>query len=284
MSTATKEDDSNDEFESADEGEPVTPPPSKSQAPSRSPITKSPILLPETTESSNSLPITKSPSPPAIKKSPTPPPPPITKSPTPPPITTSSTPPRSSSPIIKSTSHSPSPPPLDSKPSSADENQVRSRSESPVITDGWDDWNIDDEQPIETPIKNIKSFKQDSISSHSSTPSKIEDSLSFVGSDEDDHDESSDQLRLSRKKCRKKPMELNLNQDTALSTKLSPSYERRHKELSLSASSPPTTTTENKHDVKDAHLILDQLSAQSPKSKVTLTTIFYTIEIIIILF
>ncbi|CAF0823512.1 unnamed protein product [Rotaria sordida] len=184
MSNPTREDDSNDEFESADEGESICPPIIKLPS---SPLSSDAIL------------------------------------------------------------------------SSTNENQVQSISHSSAVTDGWDDWNIDDEQPIET----SKPLQQDSISSGSSSPSKTGDSLSQIGSDEDDQLESSTQQRLQRKKCRKKPIELNLNkEDNKLNTQLSHSIEQHNEETS-------TTTTTSKHDVKDAHQILDQLAAQSPKHTTT---------------
>ncbi|CAF4122450.1 unnamed protein product, partial [Rotaria sp. Silwood2] len=187
MSSSTREDDSNDEFESADEGEPISPP-----------ITKPP------------------------------------------------TPPLSSDPILSSTN----------------ENPDQSISHKSPVTDGWDDWNIDDEQPNETPIKTSKSLQQDSISSGSSSPSKTGDSLSQIGSDEDDQSQSSIQQYIQRKKYRKKQNDLNLNlnkEDNKQNTQLSHSIQRHDEETSSS------TTTTTKHDVKDAHQILDQLAAQSPK-------------------
>ncbi|CAF2634930.1 unnamed protein product [Rotaria sp. Silwood2] len=187
MSSSTREDDSNDEFESADEGEPISPP-----------ITKPP------------------------------------------------TPPLSSDPILSSTN----------------ENPDQSISHKSPVTDGWDDWNIDDEQPNETPIKTSKPLQQDSISSGSSSPSKTGDSLSQIGSDEDDQSQSSIQQYIQRKKYRKKQNDLNLNlnkEDNKQNTQLSHSIQRHDEETSSS------TTTTTKHDVKDAHQILDQLAAQSPK-------------------
>ncbi|CAF4534546.1 unnamed protein product [Rotaria sp. Silwood1] len=189
MSSSTREDDSNDEFESADEGEPISPPIIK---PSTSPLPSDPIL------------------------------------------------------------------------SSPNENQVETISPKPAVTDGWDDWNIDDGQPIEAQIKTSKQSQQDSISSGSSSPSKTGDSLSQIASDEDDQSESSiqQQQHLQRKKYRKKQIDLNFhNEDNKLNTQSSHSIER-HNEETLSSSS---TTATSKHDVKDAHQILDQLSAQSPK-------------------
>ncbi|CAF3105724.1 unnamed protein product [Rotaria sp. Silwood2] len=170
MSSSTREDDSNDEFESADEGEPISPP-----------ITKPP------------------------------------------------TPPLSSDPILSSTN----------------ENPDQSISHKSPVTDGWDDWNIDDEQPNETPIKTSKSLQQDSISSGSSSPSKTGDSLSQIGSDEDDQSQSSIQQYIQRKKYRKKQNDLNLNlnkEDNKQNTQLSHSIQRHDEETSSS------TTTTTKHD------------------------------------
>jgi hypothetical protein len=198
MSTSSpQQDNSDDEFESADEGEPLSPP--------------------------------------------------ITKPPTP-------------------------PPPSDPIPSTLIENQVQSISPPPAVTDGWGDWNIDDDPPIETPIKVSNPSQQDSTSSRSSSPSKTGGSLSQIGSDEDDQSESSNQERLQRKKYRKKQIESNLNKDeNKINTRISRPTERRDEET-LSSSSSSTTT---KHDVKDAHNVLDRLAAQSPTRTVYLIIIFF---------
>ncbi len=195
--SSPQQDNSDDEFESADEGEPLSPP--------------------------------------------------ITKPPTP-------------------------PPPSDPIPSTLIENQVQSISPPPAVTDGWGDWNIDDDPPIETPIKVSNPSQQDSISSRSSSPSKTGGSLSQIGSDEDDQSESSNQERLQRKKYRKKQIESNLNKDeNKINTRLSRPTERRDEETLLSSSSSTTT----KHDVKDAHNVLDRLAAQSPTRRVDLIIIFF---------
>jgi hypothetical protein len=203
MSTSSpKQDDSDDEFESADEGEPISP---------------------------------------STTKPPTPPPP-------------------------------PSPPPSDPILPPLIENQVQSTPLPPAVTDGWGDWNIDDEQLIETPIKISNPSQQDSTSSRSSSPSKTGGSLSQIGSDEDDQSESSNQERLQRKKYRKKQIESNLNKDeNKINTRISRPTERRDEETLLSSSSSTTT----KHDVKDAHNVLDRLAAQSPTRTVYLIIIFF---------
>ena len=138
MSISFKQDDSEDEFESADEGESI---------------------------------------PPLIVKSITPPP-----------------------------SHLITPP--------TNENQMQIISPPPV-TDGWGDWNIDDESAIEKVIKTTNPIllQQDSTSSLSSSPSKTGGSLSQNESDEDDQIDSTDQQRLQRKKFRKKQLESNLIKD-----------------------------------------------------------------------
>jgi hypothetical protein len=190
-----KQDDSDDEFESADEGEPTTPP---------------------------------------IIKSPTPPPP---------------------------------PPPSDPTPSPINEHQVQSIS-LPPVTDGWGDWNIDDEPLIEKSIQILNPPQQDSASSLSSSPSKTGGSLSQADSDNDDDDDQIDltnQQRLQRKKYRKKQAELNLNnEESKPNTRLSRPIERRDEE----------TVTTTKHDVKDAHHVLDRLAAQSPTRTVYLLNNF----------
>ncbi|CAF0789073.1 unnamed protein product [Rotaria sp. Silwood1] len=158
-----------------------------------------------------------------------------------------------SAPIVKSNV----PPPSDPITSSINENLIEKTSLSPV-TDGWDDWNINDELPIDKSIKstNISLLQQDSTSSLSSSPSKTGGSLSQYGSDEDEQPELSDQERLQKKKFRKKPLESNLIKDesTKINTRMSRPVERRDEESSIT----------KKHNVKDAHYVLDRLSVQSP--------------------
>ena len=192
MSTSSpKQDVSDDEFESADEGEPTTPS--------------------------------------------------ITKPSTPPPL---------SDPIL----------PL------LNENQVQSISPPAAVTDGWGDWNIDDEPAIETSIKISNPSQQDSTSSRSSSPSKTGGSLSQIGSDEDDQSESINQQRLQRKKYRKKQIESNLNkEENKVNIRISRPIERRDEEAS----------TTSKHAAKDAHHVLDRLAAQSPTRTVDLTNIYF---------
>jgi hypothetical protein len=193
MSTSSpKQDDSDDEFESADEGEPISPS--------------------------------------------------ITKPPTPPP--------------------SPSPPPSDPILPPLIENQVQSTPLPPAVSDGWGDWNIDDEQLIETPIKISNPSQQDSTSSRSSSPSKTGGSLSQIGSDEDDQSESSNQQPLQRKKNRKSILN---KEDNKINKRISRSTERRDEE----------TSSTIKHDAKDAHHLLDRLAAQSPTQTVDFITIFF---------
>jgi hypothetical protein len=197
MSTSSKQDNSDDEFESADEGEPISPP-----------IIQPPVIQ---------LPIIQ------------------------PPISC---------------------PPSESVPSSVNKFEVQSTTSLPAVTDGWGDWNIDDEQPIENPVKSSKSLQQDSISSHSSTPSKTGGSLSPIGSDEDDQSESSNQQRLQRKKYRKKQIESTLNkEETKTNTQISHPIERRDEETS-------SKSTTVKHDAKDAHYVLDSLAEQVPSRTV----------------
>ena len=193
--TVSHHDDSEDEFESADEGEPASP---------------------------------------AITKPPTPPPPAV-PAPSPPsdPV----------APIIVETS-------------------VQSTSLPAAVTDGWGDWNIDDDPITETAIKISNAPHPDSISSRSSTPSKTSGSLSHVGSDEDDACDPSNQQRFQRKKYRKKPIETILDkEDDEINPRASRSTER-HSEEKLSTTA--TTTAATKHDAKDAHHVLDRLAAQSP--------------------
>lgn len=241
MSTSSsKQDISDDEFESADEGEPTSP--SIIKPPTPPPSDPLPIIKPVTPPPPPIIkPATPSPAP--TVKSPTPPPPPIIKSPTPPP------PPPS---IIKLPTPSPSPPPSPSHtvPSTLIENQVQSVSLPPAVNDGWGDWNIDDDQPIETSIKFSNTLQQDSVSSRSSSPSKTGGSLSQIGSDEDDQCEFSDQQRLQRKKYRKK-------EETKINTQIS----RPTGNLDEETASSSSTTT--KHDVKDAHHVLDRLAAEA---------------------
>jgi hypothetical protein len=212
MATAsTKQDNSDDEFESADEGEPISPPVIK----------------------------------PAISS---PPPEPIQ-------------PPISNPPILS--------PPSEPIPPSNKNIQVQSTAPPPAVTDGWGDWNIDDEQPIENPVKTTNLLQQDSRSSHSSSPSRTGGSLSQIGSDEDDESELSNQQRLQRKKYRKKQLESNLNKDdNKINARIPRPAERCDEETS---SLTTTTTTTTKHDVKDAHHVLDCLAEQSPSRTVELT-------------
>ncbi|CAF3175885.1 unnamed protein product [Rotaria socialis] len=307
MSTSDRDDDSNDEFESADEGEPTTPPITKSETslplPTAKPATPPPppVIRPATPPPPPVIrPAT--PPPPPVHRAATPPPPPVIRHPTTPPVSKPASPPplpasksvtppplsitkvatppsaitfesspkkmdpSSSSTVAKPLILPPALSPSDPKPSLASDNQVQSRPDSPIVTDGWDDWNIDDEQPIETSIKISKTLNQDSISSHSSTPSKVGDNLSLVGSDEDDQSESFDQLHVQRKKYHKEQADLNLNkEDNKLHTQVSTSNEQQHQETSSSIKA----TKKHEHDVKDAHRILDQLAEQTPKNAST---------------
>jgi hypothetical protein len=146
------------------------------------------------------------------------------------------------------------PPPTQSFPSSINENEPQTKPAPPPVNDGWGDWRMDDEPVIEA-VNRILS-QQDSASSLSSSPSKTGGSLSQNGSDEDDQNESSEQQRLQRKKFRKKPIETNLLKDE---NKINTRISRRDEESSSSSSSIVT-----KHNVKDAHHVLDRLAAQSP--------------------
>jgi hypothetical protein len=162
------------------------------------------------------------------------------------------------------------PPPSDSIQPSLNEIQVQLISPPSAVTDGWGDWNIDDEPAIETSIKPCNPSQQDSISSRSSSPSKTGGSLSQIGSDEDDQSESSNQQRLQRKKYRKKPVESNVNEEeNKLNIRTSRPTDQRNEETSSSI------TTTSKHDAKDAHHLLDQLAAQSHTQTVDLTNIFF---------
>jgi hypothetical protein len=155
-------------------------------------------------------------------------------------------------------------PPLHSDTSSISESQPQIIS-SPPVTDGWGDWNIDDELALEKSIKTTNPilFQQDSTSSLSSSPSKTGGSLSQNGSDDDDQNESSEQQRLQRKKFRKKQLESNLIQEeNKINTRISRPIERRDEESS--------STIVTKHNVKDAHHVLDRLAAQSPTRTVYL--------------
>lgn len=143
----------------------------------------------------------------------------------------------------------------------ADSKQMKIISPPPV-TDGWGDWNLDDEVTVEKPAKNSNRalLQQDSASSLSSSPSKTGGSASRNGSDDDDRNDSpSEQQTLQRKKLRKKLLESHLSkEENKSSTRIS-----RRDEDSSSASV-------TKHDVKDAHHVLDRLAAQSPTRTVHL--------------
>ncbi|CAF3309223.1 unnamed protein product [Rotaria socialis] len=157
-------------------------------------------------------------------------------------------------PIVKSDAQ----PATDPIELSMNENSISSPS-LPPVTDGWDDWNVHDELASEkskNPAHAIL-LQQDSASSLSSSPSKTGGSLSRFGSDEDDQGESSDQQRLQKKKFRRKQLDSNVNKDeNKIHTRNSRPIERRDEE-----SSP---TILKKHNVKDAHYVLDRLAAQSP--------------------
>lgn len=152
---------------------------------------------------------------------------------------------------------------------SADEGESTNEksSHSRPVTDGWDSWNLDDEPAIDKkPVKSVNRdlIQQDSTSSLSSSASKTGESLSHNGSDDDDrNDSSSEQQKLQRKKqLRKKPFESNQSkEEVKVNTRIS----RRDDESS-------STTIAAKHNVKDAHHVLDRLSAQSPTRTVTKKT------------
>ena len=152
---------------------------------------------------------------------------------------------------------------------SADEGESTNEksSHSRPVTDGWYSWNLDDEPAIDKkPVKSVNRdlIQQDSTSSLSSSASKTGESLSHNGSDDDDrNDSSSEQQKLQRKKqLRKKPFESNQSkEEVKVNTRIS----RRDDESS-------STTIAAKHNVKDAHHVLDRLSAQSPTRTVTKKT------------
>ena len=158
----------------------------------------------------------------------------------------------------------PSTPPLTSPSDptlpSMNENQVQSICQSQAVTDGWNDWNIDDEQPMETAIETSSKSLKYSVSSRPKTGNN----LSQAASGDDERSQSSDQQRLQRKKYRKKQTESNLHkEEKILNTQTSHITERSNEKASAAV-----TTTVNKHDIQDTHYILDQLAAQSPKQAV----------------
>ena len=213
MATPYQHDESEDEFESADEGEPTpsSPPP--------------PPIIPR-------------------------------KIPSPVPEPTSSPPP--SKPVEVRVPEIPPPPPT----SPPKDEPVQSVT-LPAVSDGWGDWNIDDDPLIAVEPSEPSGLRpQDSVSSLSSSPSKTgDDSVSQAASDEDEQVESSNQQRLQKKKFRKKPLESPVTKDDSrVSTRASRPTERRDEE----AKAIPVTTATTKHDVKDAHHVLDRLAAQSP--------------------
>lgn len=195
-------DDSDDEFESADEGEPTSPVIIKPPTPSASAPTPAPVSAPAPAPLADPI-----------------------------------------VPIVVETPVQSIPPPT-------------------AVSDGWGDWNIDDDQIAEAAIKTPHSPPPDSISSRSSTPSKTSGSLSQVGSDEDDPQGPSNQQQSQRKKYRKKPIEISLDKkDNEPNPRVSRPTERHSEERSSTLATPETTT---KHDAKDAHHVLDRLAAQSP--------------------
>ena len=112
--------------------------------------------------------------------------------------------------------------------------------QSKPVTDGWDDWNVDDDGSNEK--------RRDSISSSSPSSSTKPRSDSQLGSDEGDPIDDLEQQRLQRKKLHKKMNET--------STRMSRPLERRDEECS---SKSPCH-----NEAKDAHQLLDRLAAQSP--------------------
>jgi hypothetical protein len=155
-------------------------------------------------------------------------------------------------------------PPLPTPPITEPINKTQVETVSLLpVTDGWGDWNIDDEPAIEKSIEARTILQQDSASSLSSSPSKTGGSLSQNGSDEDDQIESSEQQRLQRKKFRKKQLETyQIKEENKINSRISRPMERRDEEVS--------STTVTKHNVKDAHHVLDRLAAQSPTRTVYL--------------
>ena len=197
--------DSDDEFESADEGEPTSPPAVESSHPLVVPVS-----------------------------------PPVNSAPAP--VT-----------IVEEVQVAPVPPPASSLPPPPQ-----------PLMDGWGDWNIDDDQPIEKPELVDSPRTQDSVSSLSSLSSKKDDTESQIASDEDEAIDASNQQRSQRKKYRKKLPEPNSTREEAkVSTRVSRPTERREEETATptAGAAPPNST---KHDVKDAHHVLDRLAAQSP--------------------
>ena len=116
-----------------------------------------------------------------------------------------------------------------------------------------EDWNIDDQLALDKSIERTKQLLSSSLS-------KTGGSLSQNGSDEDGRNQSSEQQLLQRKKLRKKTIESNLIQDE----------NKTNARLSRRDDDESSSTAVTKRHVKDAHHVLDRLSAQSPTRTVDL--------------
>ncbi len=148
------------------------------------------------------------------------------------------------------------PPPLHSIVTPINNNQVQ-QTLSQSVTDGWGDWNIDDDDDSSleksTETSNPTILQQDSTLLLSKTDSNLPQN----GCDEDDQNQSSEQQRLQRKKIRKKQLETNqIKEENKINTRISRPVERREEESS--------STVVPKHNVNEAHAVLDRLAAQSP--------------------
>ena len=112
---------------------------------------------------------------------------------------------------------------------------------------------IDDQLALDKSIERTKQLLSSSLS-------KTGGSLSQNGSDEDGRNQSSEQQLLQRKKLRKKTIESNLIQDE----------NKTNARLSRRDDDESSSTAVTKRHVKDAHHVLDRLSAQSPTRTVDL--------------
>jgi hypothetical protein len=123
------------------------------------------------------------------------------------------------------------------------------------VTDGWGDWNLDDDPLVEPSNAVVDVPPQNySSSSLSSSISKTGDSTSLMASDDDD---TPNQQRTQRKKYRKKQVDVSQHHRDETESRTTPS----HSIAPIDETSRPTANM--KHDVKNAHHVLDRLSAQS---------------------
>lgn len=111
-----------------------------------------------------------------------------------------------------------------------------------AVTDGWDDWNMDDDDDNDS--ETLINDREQTKTSLSKAQGDVR-----LSSAEDDSADPSDQQRIQRKKFHKKVHET--------STRSSRPVERRDEEAA-------PKSTHHGTDLKDTHQLFDRLAAQSP--------------------